>query len=298
MEREKTLDTLVEDIYDIMLNGADVSDEVALSLGQNIADVLKRRLTEARHERKPTLRVSNIGTEPRQLWYDLHGYEGEALKPHTLLMFMLGDIIEEVLLALTEIAGHTVTNQQGEVEIEGIKGHMDAVIDGHVVDVKSASPMAFDKFKYNEMTDANDAFGYRQQLSAYAQAIDEDLIESRDAAFLAMNKVTGELALMKMYEMEQTDPVERIRFMKELMERDTPPTLEEAPINIVPDGKSGNMKLGVPHSYHSQKFNYLPDLRMFLYSNGPRFLTEVVKEPRVPEVDPKTGEIINKEEDN
>lgn len=52
-----------------------------------------------------------------------------------------------------------------------------------------------------------------------------------------------------------------------------------------PDGKSGNMKLGLQCSYCNMKHACYPNLRTFIYSNGPRYLTTVVKTPDVPEVD-------------
>jgi len=58
----------------------------------------------------------------------------------------------------------------------------------------------------------------------------------------------------------------------------------------VPEGKSGNMKLGVNCSYCPHKVTCWDDanngdgLRLFLYSNGPMWLTEVQKEPKVQEI--------------
>ena len=51
-----------------------------------------------------------------------------------------------------------------------------------------------------------------------------------------------------------------------------------------PDGKSGNMKLDIGCSYCAYNKACWPDLRAFAYSTGPRFLTEVVNEPKVQEI--------------
>ena len=40
---------------------------------------------------------------------------------------------------LASISGHKVTQQQKQVEVEGVKGHQDCFIDGVLVDCKSAS---------------------------------------------------------------------------------------------------------------------------------------------------------------
>jgi len=84
------------------------------------------------------------------------------------------------------ISGHKVTDQQKEVEVEGVIGHQDSMIDGILVDCKSASTASFQKFKNNNLLE-DDPFGYIAQISAYAEANGVD-----EAAFLAIDKSTGE----------------------------------------------------------------------------------------------------------
>ena len=55
------------------------------------------------------------------------------------------------------------------MEVEGVTGHQDCIIDGVVVDCKSASGVGFDKFKHNKLAE-DDPFGYVAQISAYAEA--------------------------------------------------------------------------------------------------------------------------------
>ena len=52
-----------------------------------------------------------------------------------------------LLLFFVRLSGHKVEAEQKEVKVDGIVGHMDCVIDGEVVDVKTASGYAFKKFK-------------------------------------------------------------------------------------------------------------------------------------------------------
>ena len=75
------------------------------------------------------------------------------------------------------------------MEIEGVKGHQDSLIDGVLVDCKSASGRSFEKFKNHNLIH-DDPFGYVDQVSAYAQANGLD-----EAAFLAIDKSTGEICL-------------------------------------------------------------------------------------------------------
>jgi hypothetical protein len=48
----------------------------------------------------------------------------------------------------------------------------------------------------------------------------------------------------------------------------------------IPEGKSGNMKLGLNCSYCGYKTHCHPGLRTFAYARGPVFLTDVIREPK------------------
>ncbi len=74
------------------------------------------------------------------------------------MRFLYGHLIEEMVLALTKLSGHSVTDEQKQAEVEGIKGSMDCKIDGVLTDVKSASPYGFKKFKDGSLID-DDPFG-------------------------------------------------------------------------------------------------------------------------------------------
>ena len=231
--------------------------------------------------------MSNIGKKDRQLWYSYNGYEGEKLLPHTRIKFLYGHLIEEMVLALTKLAGHDVTHEQKQVEVDGIKGSMDCKIDGVLTDVKSASSYGFKKFKDGSLVN-DDPFGYIDQIKGYAHAEG-----TTDIGWLVMDKTNGHLTYLK-YDMADESQwywsklnffsiPERIKNIKKVVESDTPP---ERCYEAIPDGKSGNMKLPVGCSYCAYKHDcWGEDLRTFLYSNGPRYLTQVVHLPNVIEVD-------------
>ena len=239
----------------------------------------RKRTTDRR-----TLRLSNIGRDDRVLWNVVNGTEKEEIKPATYIKFMYGHLIEEMLLFMTRMAGHEVSDEQRVCEVEGIKGHMDCKIDGLVVDVKSASSFGFKKFKDGTLA-MDDAFGYVDQIKAYAHACGET-----EFGWLAMDKANGHLAVLK-YDLEDTqapihehikgDIRERIKHVKEMVKGDEP---TELCTETVPDGKSGNKKLGIKCSYCQYKKHCYPELRAFAYSYGPKFLSEVVNEPRVQEI--------------
>lgn len=272
---------LVEDIYRVVTEGADVTETQAEEFGRGVGDIIASRLREAKSdgERPFTLRMSNIGKGARQLWYDKKYGREETLPPHTIVKFMFGDIIEQLVLFLAKLSGHNVSAEQAEVNLDGIKGHIDADIDGVTVDVKSASTHAFRKFADGSLAE-NDPFGYIEQISGYAKA------RGTDGAFLAVDKQNGHIAYLPFNkdELEVLDVSARIKYMKDMIESDKEP---ERCYSDEPEGKSGNMALNVNCSYCAHKFRCWADanggvgLRVFQYASGPKFLTKVSLEPKV-----------------
>lgn len=279
------IETLIDDIYSLFDFGKTVSDDDAAELGKSVATIIQSRLADYSAERTPTLRMSNLGKPDRQLWYEIN-YTGKAelLGPTTKIKFLFGDIWESVLLFLAKQSGHLVSHEQHEVILDNISGHPDAVIDGVVVDVKSASSYAFKKFKEGTLKD-DDPFGYYAQLAGYVEALDPEA----DAAFLAVNKESGALTLLPVpNSVVKSESIrQRIVHIKEVVAQDTPPPRCYEPI---PEGKSGNLKLATVCSYCKFKQHCWSDanegrgLRMFMYHGGPMWLTNVAREPNVPEV--------------
>ena len=117
-------------------------------------------------------------------------------------------MLEAFLLFMCKAAGHDVQDMQREVKLNGVTGHIDAIIDDVVVDVKSASSYSFRKFSRAELF-SNDPFGYIAQISGYIQALDnEDLMER--GGFLAIDKQHGTLAFLPIEEMDTIDASKRI----------------------------------------------------------------------------------------
>lgn len=285
----KTINTLVDDIYELMTTkstkeSVDVEAEID-KFGEAVKQLMRTEFLPDRPRDGRKLRMSNIGRSDRFLWHHYNGTEpGEEIQGHTYVKFMYGHLIEEMLLFLCRMAGHTVTDEQKACEVEGIKGHMDCRIDGVVTDVKSASPYGFKKFKRGAVA-YDDPFGYVDQLKAYAHSEGET-----EFGWLAMDKSNGHLTYLK-YDLKDTeapvyntikkDIAERIRHVKSVVEsEELPPVCAE----LQEDGKSGNMRLPPTCSYCQYKHSCYPKLRTFLYSTGPRYLAEVVNEPKVQEI--------------
>lgn len=284
----KTIHTLVDDIYRLMETkeaeeSVDVEAEIEL-FGENMKALMRTEFGRKRTTDRRTLRLSNIGRDDRVLWNVVNGTEKEEIKPATYIKFMYGHLIEEMLIFLTRMAGHTVTNEQKVCKVNGIVGHMDCSIDGVVTDVKSASSFGFKKFKDGSLA-FDDPFGYIDQIKAYAHAEGETKF-----GWLAMDKANGHLTYLKydledkqspVYEILKAPITERIEHVKKLVEQPEPTEWCTQP---VPDGKSGNTKLSIGCSYCQFKDHCYPNLRVFNYAYGPKYLVNVVNEPRVREI--------------
>lgn len=283
----KKIDTLVEDIYNLFEPEKDIElseeevDKHLDSFAKSIKETMKNILNEKPRERR-NLRLSAIGKPARQLWYDKNTKETpEPLQPHTRIKFLYGHLLEDLLIVLSRIAGHEVTEQQKEVNVNGIKGHQDCMIDGVLVDCKSASGRSFEKFSQKKLY-SDDPFGYIAQISAYAEGNGVD-----EAAFLAIDKQHGNICLTRVHSMEMINAKQRIEYLKGAMDKDDPP---DRCYSDVPDGVSGNRKLFIGCVYCPHNITCWSDtnegkgLRIFNYANGPRYFTKVVKEPNVEEI--------------
>ncbi len=283
-----SLTNLVSDIYETIQplcdgNSIDISDDLIDELSDNIRSVFKQWQDVPERNKKFTIRMSNVGRPARQLWYEnKSGASGKGnIEPSTFIKFMYGHILEEVLLFLVKISGHNVSDCQKEISVKGVSGHMDCKIDGEVVDIKTASGRAFQKFSNGTLPD-DDPFGYIAQLSGYEQAEG-----TNNGGFLAINKETGELAFFQPEELDKINIDDKIDSLTSSLEKHTPP---EKCYNPIPEGKAGNMKLPKGCVYCAYKFECHSDtndgkgLRTFNYAKGPVYLTKVKSEPRVEEI--------------
>jgi len=270
---------IIQDIYKTVSNPPEISDEWVDDLASNIANVIKTNLKPRSVDYKP--RMSALGRGDRYIWYSTRPTPKEQLRPEVLIKFLFGHLIEEMLLSLVKLSGYTVSHEQEELELNGIKGHIDCLIDGKLIDVKSASSFSFKKFKSGELH-LQDAFGYYAQLAAYAQAGNYDA-----AGWLVMDKQLGHLCFANAIPFCLPDMDKRTKEVNEVVASFEEPDYCNEPVE---DGKSGNMKLAVGCSYCDFKIhcyrnsNHGNGLRKFAYSNGVRYLTTVVKEPNVVEL--------------
>ena len=282
----KSIDTLVKDIYNLFSSDEISMDEKEIDkhineFGDNIKEHLKSALFEKERD-KSNLRLSAIGRPDRQIWYDVNlNNKAQPFTSPTKIKFLYGYILEELLIALSKIAEHKVTDTQKELEVQGVKGHQDCMIDDVLVDCKSTSPRGFEKFEKGDLT-RDDPFGYIAQISAYAEGNNVD-----KAAFLAINKQSGEICLSPVHSLEMINAGDRVKYLKSMVNNKFPPN---KCYSDVKEGASGNKRLGTSCLYCNHKRECWKDandghgLRVFNYARGYRYLTKVIREPDVEEI--------------
>lgn len=169
---------------------ATLSDEVIEQIVEDVRAALIKQFSK--REGNFRLRMSNIGRNYCQLWFDKNDPESAIPRSTNFIInMMIGDIVEAVfkgLLTQSGVAysnGEGVTLDLGEVKVDGTP---DLIMDGKVDDIKSASPWSYtNKFKDFETLASMDSFGYVAQLGGYAKAAGV-----KPGGWWVINKGTGE----------------------------------------------------------------------------------------------------------
>jgi hypothetical protein len=276
------IQTLIRDIYGLFTKTYQPNQDNVKTFGHRLGEIIHDSLAEPKQN--SYLRPSNIGQPcDRKLWYSVNTPEdAEEIQPVAKFKFLYGHILEALVLFLAAEAGHKVEGCQDKVGIAGVEGSRDAIIDGVLVDVKSANSRSYKKFYDGALDKSNDSFGYLDQLDFYLEASkDDDRVTTKDrAAFLAVDKELGHLCL-DFHPRQHKEWEKIVEEKRDLLTRESPPSRG---FEDVPEGKSGNRKLAVPCSYCPFKQKCWPGLKTFIYSNGPMFLTNVARAPKVEEV--------------
>lgn len=274
------ISSLLVDINNRLEEGTGPDKANLATFLEEIKEVMENFFEEdVNRDNRGKLRLSAVGKEDRKLWYDYHGYDKEPLGTDTRIKFCFGNLLEAFVLLLVKEAGHKVTECQKEVTVGSVKGHIDCLIDGELVDVKSASPYGFKKFKDGSILKGDDPFGYMYQLSSYGKALKKKI-----GYFLSIDKSGGGLNLLEV-PLDRVDPVQRIGYLKEIMPHELPPSRCYEEVRE----SSGNRKIGFNCKYCDFKSKCWEDsnngqgLRKYNYARGPEYFTHVQREPRVEE---------------
>lgn len=294
---EKSIHTLIPDIYELVGKKDGWFTEVMASeLGTEISLKMQQRFKTI--ERKPGLRMSKLGPQcPCALWHSVHHPElADPLPGWAHIKFMYGDLIEAMVIALAKAAGHTVEGEQDAVTLDGVVGHRDCIIDGYVVDVKSANSRSFDTFKKGKVAEDIFSSAYLDQLDGYlVGSAGEDIVKHKDVGYLlVIDKTLGHMVLYR-HDVREQRIRNRIAEYQRFIGFPFAPTCT---CGTVANDKSGNIILDVKASYNDYKHCCFPHLRTFIYSDGPRYFSKVVKLPRrqdgtlIPEVN-RYGQLVS-----
>lgn len=286
----KSINTLIPDIYSLVKRKDGwFTDELAADLGKEVGLRLQKQLSTVHHSvghKREYLWFGELGPQcPCALWHRYNAPElAEPTHPWVTIKYSYGHILEALVIVLAKAAGHEVTGEQDVLELDGVRGHRDCVIDGVTVDVKSSSSRSFGKFRTGEI-ETSDNFGYLDQLAGYLLAADNDplvLVKNR-GCLLAIDKQNGHMCLHAHdVSQERAETLKaRIKTYKDIVSLASPP---QCTCKSVPEGASGNMRLDTRASYSPFKFCCHTQLRVFIYANGPVYLTKVVRKPDVREV--------------
>ncbi len=118
----KQLEDLPSDVYGLFDPNTDheASEELLEEMCTNLKDILRSRLKAAGERSGGAIRFSAMGKPDRQIWFDSRPDPSvdEQLLPKVYLKFLYGDVIEQLFLYLAKEAGHSVTDEQKEIETD------------------------------------------------------------------------------------------------------------------------------------------------------------------------------------
>lgn len=243
-------------------------------------------MKQGRQKKPPHFRMSNIGKVSCKAWFEWNYPEYTRPPSKSLLnVFSQGDFIEIYLLALAMAAGHKISAYQEYVEVAGVKGSCDAIIDGLLIDIKSTSEQGARKFEGNLKYYKQDPFGYYPQNIGYLKGLQNhpDLVHKNHIGFLVMNKANGYILPLDIYEVKWgLDTIEDFIYKKQEMVRGEFPGRDYDDVQL---GKTGNRKLGSSCKRCEFKKLCWPQIRTFLYDKGQteEYLTHIERMPQVPE---------------
>ena len=210
----KTIDTLVPDMLEVVKGNGGWNSTITKFLAEGISRIAEDRFIKPQLPRNK-LSLSQLGSPcSRKLWYSINKPElKEELTAETFGTFFYGDLIEFLAISLVMAAGHKVEGMQDKLDVYGIPGSRDVIIDGMTIDVKSSSSRGFDKFQkhqlrgyYKYARDGSkkwitareaDSFGYISQLGSYVSGGKDDplVVDKTHGGFLVIKKDRFKLCL-------------------------------------------------------------------------------------------------------
>lgn len=207
-------------------NIPDLPEELLNSVAEHTKHIFERQFGR-KDEGERVIRLSSIGKCLRQQAYNVTGHEknGKSMDSRSYMVFFMGDVSELAVIYLAKMAGCKIQDEQKEVEVQGVKGHIDATMDGRLVEIKSMSSYGYAEFEKGEVDES-----YRYQMNAYMLALGYS-----ETIMIALNKDAGVLGekIIQADNSIQADIVSRITRLKSVVGDELP----ERPYS--PDEKTG-----------------------------------------------------------
>lgn len=224
------LEQMAERIKFFLENPEPLNEELLDAAAKEFRYYLERQLSpQEKQVGEAVLRPSSLGKCTRMLAYSYHGFEGEPIDYNTRLTFLMGNILEIVLVFAAQQSGVPIEDLQRKVEVEGIEGSLDFILGDYVVDVKSQSDYSFS-------LGIDDEFGYPTQLEIYRQGAGKS-----KGGWLTINKNNGKIAV---HEYEPKPLKLDIALRKaEIVRQSTPDNLPARDYDLEVDKKTKKMKL-------------------------------------------------------
>jgi hypothetical protein len=220
-----------------------LSEEIVDQVTADVRAALIRQFVDKR-DNAFSLRMSNVGREYCQLWFDKN--EPEDAVPHStnfVINMMMGDIAEAVFKGLLTQAGVAYDNGDKVKLTAGdhtIYGTPDLTIDGAVDDVKSASPWSYtNKFVDFKTLAENDSFGYVGQLAGYAKAMNV-----KAGGWWVINKANGEFKYVSAEGIDVDAEVQKIASKADKLKENKFERCYEALPETYRKKETGNLVLG------------------------------------------------------
>ncbi len=292
----RNIHQLSKDVYHVLDATTDHTADTQLAAGYAMhigGELAKATVKRDTPRQKGKLWASDIGKRClRQHWYNFNEPQyGAKLNGYTKFKFLYGNILEEAVLYFAEEAGHTVTHPQHMVEHTlnedwTIRGRIDGVVDGHLIDVKSTSSFGYKRYK-DGITHATDSFGYIWQLGYYTQFNTIDPVP-KDGGFIWIDKQNGHIKYTPVALPNRDAIIIRATNIIQAVDKSEGDVVRG--YCPEPYGKSGNEKLPIGCAYCNFKQRCWRDsnggkgLRTFLYQQGPIDFTEVKREPKCLEI--------------
>ena len=230
-----------------------LSEEVVEQIVSDVRAALTRQFVDKR-DNKFSLRMSNVGRDYCQLWFDKNSPEDAV--PHStnfIINMMMGDIAEAVFKGLLTQSGVAYANGDKVTLVAGehtIYGTPDLSTEGAVDDVKSASPWSYtNKFVDYQTLHDNDSFGYVGQLAGYAKAMG-----IKPGGWWVINKANGEFKYVAAEGIDLDAEVKKIEQKADKLKENTFERCYEAIPETYRKKETGNLVLGRECSWCSYRY--------------------------------------------